>query len=64
MRTICGKILQSEKKDHRHSRRIGGPRYVCMKSPDHEGDHGEWEWMTQAEHGDYLNGVKQKSDHC
>lgn len=65
-RNICGMVRQPDPSSllARMPRRIGGPRDVCMKPPGHEGAHGEWEHMSDAEHGDYLSGRKQKSDHC
>lgn len=45
---ICGTIAKSKDK------RIGGPRYVCTKTPGHVGECGDWKYMLQVEHAEAV----------
>lgn len=34
--------------------KLGGPRYVCGKPANHDGSHGDWMLVGQAEHAELL----------
>lgn len=46
---ICAALRPSSSNN---PRKLGGPRYVCGKPPQHEGDHGEWRLVSQVEHAE------------